>query len=97
MLKAIAKAGDLAISASADSIITAAKKQQEDRQTEMAFVLADEAILQLQISLLKQEQTSLVKMKTDVEGELAVSKESLNIYHNVLQDRKGTPQEQVIN
>jgi hypothetical protein len=96
-LQAIAKARNLEVPASTDSIIAVAEKQNEERQTEKAFVLADEAILQLQISLLKYEQTALGAMKADAENKLAESKESLDIYHNVLQVRKNTPKEQVIN
>jgi hypothetical protein len=96
-LQKLAKAGNLVVPASIDSTIAAAKNQNEDRQTEKAFVLADEAILQLQISLLKQEQTVLGTMKTEAENNLTMSKESLDIYRNVLQDRKTTPKEQVIN
>jgi len=92
-LQAIAKADNLEAPASADSIITAAEKQNAERQTEAAFVLADEAILQLQMFLLKQEQTTLDAMKKEAESNLAASKESLDIYHNVLQDRKNAPKE----
>jgi hypothetical protein len=95
-LQSLAKAGNLAVPA-ADSIIAAAENQNKEKQTEKAFVLAEEAILQLQTSLLKQEQTSLGTMKTEAENDLAVSKESLDIYSNVLQVRKNTPKEQVIN
>ena len=96
-LQALAKASNLAVPASADSIITEAEKQYEERQTEKAFVLAEEAILQLQISLLKQEQTALDAMKTEAENNLTASKENLDVYSNVLQDRKNAPKEQVIN
>jgi len=96
-LKALAEAGNVAIPASASSLITDAEKQQEDRQTEKAFVLADEAILQLQMTLLKQEQITLNALKSEAENNLATSEESLGVYHNVLQERKGTPKERVIN
>jgi protein involved in polysaccharide export with SLBB domain len=95
-LQALAKAGNLTIPAT-DSIITAAEKQNDERQTEKAFVLADEAVLQLQISMLKQEQATLGTMKTEAENALAESKESLDIYRNVLQVRKNTPKEEIIN
>ena len=97
MLQAIAKADSLEVPASTDSLIAAAEKQKEDRQTEMAFVYADEAVIQMQIFLLKQEEAALSKMKTEAENDLAVSKESLNIYHNVLQERRNAPKERVIN
>jgi len=96
-LRAVAQAGNLVVSTGTDSLITSAKKQQEEGQSEKAFVLADEAILQLQMSLLKQEQSSLSKMKADAENNLTMSKESLDIYHNVLQDRKNSPKEHIIN
>jgi len=96
-LRELAKAGNLVIPTSTDSIITAAKKQQEERQTENAFVLADGAILQLQMYLLKQEQSALSALKTEAESSLTTSKESLDIYHNVLQDRKSSPKEHIIN
>ena len=97
LLQAIAKADNLEVPTSMDSLITAAEKQNEDRQTEKAFVLADEAVLQMQIFLLKQEQTTLNTKKTEAENDLAVSKESLDIYHNVLRERKNAPKERVIN
>ena len=88
MLQAVAKAENLDVPASTDSLIAAAEQQNENRQTENAFVLADEAVLQMQIFLLKQEQTTLNKMKADAENSLVVSRESLDIYHNVLRERK---------
>jgi len=97
LLQAIAKAGGLEVPAKTDSLILAAEKQKDDRQTEKAFVLADEAVLQMQIFLLKQDEAALSKMKTEAENDLAVSKESLNIYHNVLLERKNAPKERVIN
>jgi len=97
LLHAVAKADNLEIPSSMDSLITAAEKQNDDRQTEKAYVLADEAVLQMQIFLLKQEQATLIKMKTEAENDLAVSKESLDIYHNVLRERKNAPKERVIN
>ena len=91
MLQAVAKADNLEVPASTDSLIAAAEKQNEDRQTESAFVLADEAVLQMQIFLLKQEQTTLSTMKAEAESSLAASKESLDVYHNVLRERKNAP------
>ena len=96
-LQALAKANNLAVPANIDSLVVAAEKQQEDRQTEKAFVLADEAVLQIQIFLLKQEQDSLSTQKAEAESHLAVSKEYLDIYHNVLKVRKNTPKEHIIN
>ncbi|MDR2583615.1 MAG: hypothetical protein LBC75_09065 [Fibromonadaceae bacterium] len=97
MLQAIAKADKLEVPASIDSLIMAAEKQNEDRQTEKAFVLADKAVLKMQIFLLEQEQLSLNTKKAETENNLAVSKESLDIYHNVLRERKNAPKEKVIN
>jgi len=91
LLRAVAKADSLEVPVSTDSLIAAAEKQNEDRQTESAYVLADEAVLQMQIFLLKQEETTLNKMKADAENSLAASKESLDVYHNVLRERKNTP------
>jgi len=97
LLRAIAKTDSLVVPASADSLIAAAEKQNEDRQTEKAFVLADEAVLQMQIFLLKQEEISLNARKKEAENDLAASKESLDIYHNVLRERKNAPKERIIN
>jgi len=97
LLHGIAKMDSLAVPTSIDSLITAAEKQNDDRQTEKAFVLADEAVLQMQIFLLKHEQTVLSTRKTEAENDLAASKESLDIYHNVLRERRNAPKERVIN
>lgn len=96
-LQELAKAQGIEAPASADSLITAAKKQNEERQTETAFILADEAILQLQISLLKHEQAALAAENKKAESDLNASKESLDVYRNVLKERKNAPREQVIN
>ena len=96
-LQALAKANNLVVPASIDSLVVAAEKQQEERQTEKAYVLADEAVLQIQIFLLKQEQDSLSTKKAEAESHLAVSKEYLDVYHNVLRVRKNTPKEHIIN
>ena len=97
MLQAIAKAENLEVPVSMDSLITAAEKQNEERQTEKAFVLADEAVLQMQIFMLKQEQDSLRTMKAKAEKHLVVSKEYLDIYHHVLREHKSKPKERIIN
>jgi len=97
LLRAIAKIDSLEVPAIADSLIAAAEKQNDDRQTEQAFVLADEAVLQMQMFLLKHEQTVLNKMKIEAENNLLASKESLDIYHNVLRERRNAPKERVIN
>jgi len=97
LLQAVAKADSLAVPNSIDSLITAAEKQNDDRQTEKAYVLADEAVLQMQIFLLKHEQTNLNAKKAEAENDFVVLKESLDIYHNVLRERKNAPKERVIN
>jgi len=97
LLRAVAKTDSLEVPASTDALIAAAEKQNEERETEKAFVLAEEAVLQMQIFLLKHEETVLNKMKTDAENNLLVSHESLNIYHNVLRERKNAPKERIIN
>ncbi|MCL2101057.1 MAG: hypothetical protein FWH22_05015 [Fibromonadales bacterium] len=96
-LQALAKAQGIEVSAEADSLITAAKKQNDERQTEAAYVLADKAILQLQISLLKHEQSAIATDNKNATIDLNASKESLDIYRNVLKERRNAPKEQVIN
>jgi hypothetical protein len=96
-LQALAKANNLVVPAGIDSLVVAAEKQQEERQTEKAFVLADEAVLQIQIFLLKYEQDSLSTLKGEEESHLAVSQEYLDVYHNVLKVRRNTPKEHIIN
>jgi len=97
LLRAVAKTDSLEVPAKADSLIAAAEKQNEERQTEQAYVLADEAVLQMQIFLLEHEQANLNKMKIEAENSLLASHESLNIYHNVLRERRNAPKERVIN
>jgi len=92
LLQAVAKADNLDVPPSMDFLIAAAEKQNEERQTENAYVLADEAVLQMQIFLLKQEEIALNKKKADAESSLITSKESLDVYHNVLRERKNVPQ-----
>jgi hypothetical protein len=96
-LQALAKAQGVEVSAEADSLITAAKKQNDERQTEAAYILADKAILQLQIAMLKHEQSALATDSKNATVDLNASKESLDIYRNVLKERKNAPKEQVIN
>jgi len=96
-LQALAKANNLVVPANIDSLVVAAEKQQEERQTEKAYVLADEAVLQIQIFLLKQEQDSLSTQRAEAENHLAVTKEYLDIHHNVLKVRRNTPKEHIIN
>jgi len=100
-LQALSKTVNLEVPANADSLITAAEKQKNasaldrllhDRQTE-AFVLADEAILQYQLSMLKQEEAALAKEKQNAESDLATSKESLDVYRDVLDKQKNAPKQ----
>jgi len=95
-LQAIAKAINLEVPAATDSLITAAEKQNDERQTEQAFVLADEAVLQFHLLLLKQEQAALAEENKNAADSLAVAHESLGIYRNFLNERKTGPKE-VIN
>jgi len=91
-LRALSKAVNLE-SPAGNSLITAAEKQSDERQTEQAFVLADGAILQYQFSMLKSEEAALVKEKQNAEKDLATSKESLDVYHDVLSKQKNAPKQ----
>jgi hypothetical protein len=95
-LLAIAKVNNLAVSAETEALIDKAKKQNDERQTEQAFVLADEAVLRLQRSLLKQEEETLAAENKKAADSLATANESLGIYRQLLQGRKHAPKEQVI-
>jgi hypothetical protein len=92
-LQAMAKGLD--ISETTEALIRNAEKQNEERQTEQAFVLADEAVLQLHLSMLKKENATLSAENKAAADSLAITKESSNIYRNVLQERKNAPKEQV--
>jgi hypothetical protein len=92
----LAEANNLAVPAEADSLVKEAKKQSGERQTERAFVLADEAVLKIHLSLLKQEQDVLVAENKKATDNLTTAEEFLSVYRNVLQERKNTPKEQVI-
>jgi hypothetical protein len=94
-LQALAKAQGLEVSASIDSLITAAEKQNGERQTEAAFVLADEAVLHLQLALLKKEHEAIAADNKNATESLESSKKSLEVYRNVLNERKNAPKEQV--
>jgi len=95
-LLALAKVNNLTVSAKTEALIAEAKKQNDERQTEQAFVLADEAVLQLQHSLLKQEEEALVAENKKAADSLAIANESLSIYRHLLKERKSAPKEQVI-
>jgi len=95
-LLALAKVNNLAVSAETEALITEAKKQNDERQTEQAFVLADEAVLRLQLSLLEQEQKALAAENKKASDSLAIANESLSIYRHVLKERKNAPKEQQV-
>jgi len=95
-LQALAKADNWVVPASADSLITAAEKQNDENQTSQAFLLADEAILQLRLSMLKQEHEALAAENKKAADSLATAKEHLSVYSNVLKERINAPKEQVI-
>jgi hypothetical protein len=95
-LQALAKAQGLEVPASTESLIAEAGKQNEDRQTEAAYILADEAILQLQLSLLKKEHAAITAESKTASESLEASTSSLETYRNLLKERKETPKERVI-
>jgi len=81
VLQALAKANSVEAPALAGELITAAEKQKTDGQTEAAFIFADEAVLQFQLALQKQEN----KKMTD---SLRTATEYLNVYRATLEERK---------
>jgi len=76
-LQALSKAAGVEEPTAAE-LITNAEKQNEARQTEQAFVWADEAILQYQLSMLKRENANLAEEKNNTEKELAIYRDALN-------------------
>jgi hypothetical protein len=80
-LQNLAKDKGVAVPAATDSIITAAEKQKEANSPEAALVLADEATLQLQLALLKQENKNMA-------DSLEIATGSLTIVRNLLETRK---------
>jgi hypothetical protein len=95
-LQALAKAQGLEVPASTDSLIAAAGKQNDERQTEAAYILADEAILQLQFSMLKKEHAAIAAESERASESLRASTSSLDLYRSLLKERKDTPKEHVI-
>lgn len=91
----LAKVNNLPLPSDAESLVAAAEKQNEERQTEMAFMLADEAVLKIQLTMLKQEQEALAAENQKAADSLAAINEYLGVYRNVLQERKNAPKEQV--
>jgi len=63
-------------------LVTKAEKQKENGDWEGAFLLADEAILLLQIALVEKE-------KKNIEDSLARTNDILNANRNLLSERKG--------
>jgi len=94
-LVALSKANNLQLPPEADSLIAAANRENKERQTEKAFLLADEAVLKIQLAMLKQEQEALAADNKKAADSLAAINEYLGIYRNVLQERKNAPKEQV--
>ena len=80
VLQNLAKDKGVEVSASAD-LITAAEKQKEASMPELALVLADEATLQLQLALLKQENKNM-------SDSLEIATGSLTIVRKLLETRK---------
>jgi len=79
-LQNLAKDKGIEVPASTADLITTAEKQKED-SPENALALADEATLQLQLVLLKQENKNM-------SDSLEIAKGSLAIIHNLLESRK---------
>jgi len=75
-LKALSEAIGAGDPATAELIATA-EKRQEDRQTEEAYVLADKAVLQYQLSMVKRENDAIIEDRKNAEKELEAAKESL--------------------
>jgi hypothetical protein len=80
VLQALAKANGAEITVSTGDLVAKAEKQKESGQTEEAFLLADEAVLRLQMSLLEQENKSMA-------DNLAKATESLDIIRTLLEER----------
>jgi len=79
-LQNLAKDKGVEVPASTAELITTAEKQKEDKP-ENALVLADEATLQLQLALLKQENKNL-------SDSLGIATGSLTTFSNLLETRK---------
>jgi hypothetical protein len=81
-LQNLAKIRNVEVPASATDLITAAEKQKED-SPETALGLADEATLQLQLALLKQENKNM-------SDSLEIATGTLTIVRNLLETRKNS-------
>jgi len=80
-LQQVAIANGLTPISSADELITTAEKQKKDGQTEAAFLAADEAVLQFQIAMQKQENKN-------ISDSLQIATQSLSGYRSALDERK---------
>jgi len=96
-LRELAKVNNLAIPPEADSLIATAEKQNKESQTEQAFVLADEAVLRLHLSMVKQEQEILAVETKKAADSLGAANEYLGTYRSKLQKQKNAPKERVTN
>ena len=92
-LQALAKAQGIEVPTTADLLIASAEKKNEERQTEEAFILADEAILQLQLSILKRELSGLVAENNEAHASFNATNESLVVNRKLLSDSKNLPKE----
>jgi opacity protein-like surface antigen len=95
-LQALARAQGIEVPTTADLLIASAEKKNEDRQTEEAFILADEAILQLQLSMLKREESELVAKYNNAQAGLTASTEALAVDRERLTRSKSYPKEKVV-
>jgi hypothetical protein len=87
-LQSLAKNQGIEVPASTDSLISSAEKRSEERQIEEAFIFADEAILQLQLSMQKKEQAELVAENNNAQQSLNATSESLAISRSMLVESK---------
>jgi len=76
-LKELSKVAGVEDPAAAELIVNA-EKQNEARQTEQAYVLADRAVLQYQLSMLKRENDALAEGKSNAEKELGIYRDALS-------------------
>jgi len=95
-LQALARAQGIDVPTTADLLIASAEKKNEERQTEEAFIFADEAILQLQLSMLKREQSELVTENNAAQASLIATTDALTITRSMLSASKNLPKEKVI-
>jgi len=79
-LQDLAKTRGVEVPASTAELITTAEKQKEDKP-ESALALADEATLQLQLAILKQENKNM-------SDSLEIATGSLTVVRNLLETRR---------